>query len=150
MATSEVLLVQGLSIEISTTETTVLAPSPLPTFALLDCIGREIQYQGGTATEVDVTTFCSTAKEFRLGLEDSGTMTVNGHWKIGNAAHDAIRTAAGDKLTRLIRVTFEDGSMFSCLAFVSQRSFSAAVDGVVTATYNFRLTGATAEADPTP
>lgn len=148
MANSEVVLVQGLSIEIGTTESTTLTPSPLPTFALLDCIGREIQYQGGTATEVDVTTFCSTAKEFRLGLEDSGTMTVNGHWKQGNTAHNAIRTAAGDKLSRLIRVTFSDGSIFKCLAFVSQRSFSAAVDGVITATYNFRLTGATAETDP--
>lgn len=148
MPASEVLLVQGLSISISNNEVTELAPSPEPAAAVLDCIGREIQYQGGTATEIDVTTFCSTAKEFRLGLEDSGTMSVTGHWKQGNAAHDVIRTAAADKLTRLVTVTFEDGSVFKCLAFVAQRSWTAAVDGVVTASYSFRLTGATLEIDP--
>ncbi|OUL98551.1 phage tail tube protein [Variovorax sp. JS1663] len=145
---SEVLLVQGLSIRISNNEVTELSQSPSPASAVLDCIGREIQYQGGTATENDVTTFCSTAKEFRLGLEDSGTMTVTGHWKQGNAAHNVIRTAAADKKTRLVEVDFEDGSIFRTLALVAQRSWSAAVDGVVTATYNFRLTGATEEVDP--
>lgn len=145
---SEVVLVQGLSIRISNNEVTELSQSPSPASATLDCIGREIQYQGGTATEIDVTTFCSTAKEFRLGLEDSGNMTVSGHWKQGNAAHAVIRQAAADKLARLIEVEFADGSVFRCLAFVSQRSWSASVDGVVTATFNFRLTGATEEIDP--
>lgn len=148
MSASEVLLVQGLSISISQNEVTELNPSPTPAVALLDCIGREIQYQGGTATEIDVTTFCSTAKEFRLGLEDSGTMTVTGHWKQGDPAHTVIRTAAGDKLSRLVTITFEDGSIFKCLAFVAQRSWTAAVDGVVTASYSFRLTGETEEVDP--
>lgn len=145
---SEVLLVQGTHIDISILPVDDLTPSPplLPgAFARLDCIAREIQYQGGTATENDVTTICSTAKEFRLGLEDSGTMSVTGHWKQGQEAHEVIKTAGKDKQTRLIRVEFEDGSTFSALALVSQRSWSAAVDGVVSATFNFRLTGDTLE-----
>lgn len=145
---SQVLLVQGTSIEISTTAVTSVNPSPEPSFASLDCIGREIQYQSGSATEIDTTTLCSTAKEFRLGLEDPGTMSVTGHWKPGHAAHTVIRTASSDKQARLIKVTFEDGSIFRAMAFVQQRSFTAAVDGVVTATYNFRLTGQTNEDDP--
>lgn len=145
MATSEVLLVQGTSIKISVGEVTDLVPSPTPSFAELDCTSREITYTGGTATENDVTSICSTAKEFRLGLEDSGTMSVTGYWKPGNAAHEEIKVAAADKKTRLIEVTFEDGSTFSALALVSQRSWSAGVDGVVSATFNFRLTGATLE-----
>jgi len=146
---SEVVLVQGSSIKISTVEVTDLAVSPSPAFATLDCIGREVQYQGGAADEIEVTTICSTAKEFRLGLEDSGTMSVTGHWVQTHPAHQAIRTAAADKLTRLIEVTFGDGSIFRALAIVSQRSWSAAVNGVVTATYNFRLTGSTQEIDAT-
>lgn len=142
---SEVLLVQGMSISISDGEVTELTPSPEPTWHVLDCIAREITYTGGTATENDVTTICSTAKEFRLGLQDSGTMSVTGHWKPGNDAHEEIKAAAADKLRRLIEVEFEDGSIFRALAYVSQRSWSAAVDGVVTATFNFRLTGATSE-----
>lgn len=147
---SEVVLVQGSHIDISVAEQTDLTPSPplgtgAGVWARLDCIAREIQYQGGTATENDVTTICSTAKEFRLGLEDSGTMSVSGHWVIGNPAHEVIKTAGKDKKTRLIKVTFEDGSEFHALALVSQRSWSAAVDGVVSATFNFRLTGDTLE-----
>lgn len=146
---SDVLLVQGTSIRISTTEVTAISDSPTPQFATLDCIGREIQYQSGQAAEIDVTTICSSAKEFRLGLEDPGTMSLSGHWKQGHPGHNAIRTAASDKKTRLIEVTFEDGSIFRALALVSQRSWSAAVDGVVTSQINFRLTGATEEVDPT-
>lgn len=142
---SEVLLVQGSSIKISDGQITDLAPSPEPTFHELDCVAREITYTGGTATENDVTTICSTAKEFRLGLQDSGTLSVTGHWKPGNAAHEEIKAAAADKLSRLIEVEFEDGSIFRALAYVSQRSWSAAVDGVVSATFNFRLTGPTSE-----
>lgn len=145
---SEVVLVQGTSIKISVSEVTDVTPSPLPTFATLDCIGREIQYQGGTSPEIDVTTICSTAKEFRLGLEDPGTMTVTGHWVQGNAAHNVIRTAATDKLLRLIRVTFIDGSIFDALALVQSRAWSAAVDGVVSATFQFRLSGSVSETDP--
>jgi predicted secreted protein len=144
---SEVTLVQGTSIRISTTEVTELTASPV-TFATLDCIAREVTFTGGTASEIDVTSLCSTAKEFRLGLQDSGTMSVSGYWKQGHPAHTAIRTAAADKQTRLIDVTFEDGSIFRALAIVSQRSFSAAVDGILSATFNFRLTGETLEIDP--
>lgn len=146
---SEVLLVQGTSIRISTTEVNDLTPSPMPSFATLDCVARELTFTGGTASEIDVTSLCSTAREFRLGLQDSGTMSVTGYWKQGHPAHTAIRDAAADKQTRLIDVTFEDGSVFRALALVSQRSFAAAVDGVVSATFNFRLTGPTLEIDPT-
>ena len=144
---SEVLLVQGTSISISTTVVNDVTPSPLPAYAVLDCIGREISYEGGTADEIEVTTLCSTAKEFRLGLEDAGTMSVSGHWVQGHPAHTAIRIAAADKQSRHIRVVFEDGSIFQSLAYVSQRSWSASVNGVVSATFNFRLTGATSEID---
>lgn len=146
---SEVLLVQGINVKISTGQVTSLSEavgSPVPNFATLDCISREITVSGGSASEIDVTTICSTAKEFRLGLQDSGTMNVSGHWLQTNAAHIAIKDAAADKLSRLIEVTFVDGSIFRALAFVQQRSWAAAVDGVVTATYTFRMTGATQEA----
>lgn len=143
---SEVLLVQGTSIKISIDEVADINATPAE-FATLDCISREITYTGGTATENDTTTICSTAKEFRLGLEDPGTMSVAGHWKQGHEAHNVIRTGAKDKKSRMIEVEFEDGSIFRALAFVSQRSWSGAVDGIVSATYNFRLTGETQEVD---
>jgi len=137
---SKVLLVQGTSLQISTNEATSTGDSGL-TFETLDCTSREMQWQGGQATENDTTTLCSTAKEFRLGLPDSGTMSVAGHWVISDDGQAVIKAADKDKKPRLIKVTFEDGSVFASLAIVSQRSWSAAVDGVVSATFNFRLTG---------
>lgn len=142
---SEVVLVQGLSIGVTSSAQTELNPSPMPALQLLDCVGRELSYQGGQATENDVTTFCSTAKEFRLGLEDSGNFTISGHWVQGNTAIAVLRAAAADKLARLFVVTFENGDTFKFLAYVAQRSWTAAVDGVVTGTWNLRLTGATEE-----
>lgn len=147
---SEVILVQGTEIRISTAEVTELGNSPASSqggMATLDCISREIQYQGGQAPEIDTTTICSNAKEFRLGLEDPGTMSITGHWVQGHPAHAVIRAAAKDKKTRMIEVVFQDGSIFRALALVSQRSWSAAVDGVVSATFNFRLTGEVEEID---
>ncbi len=146
---SQVVLVQGTSVQVSEDTETDVSPSPLPDMVSLDCTAREIQYQSGTANEIDVTTFCSTAKEFRLGLDDPGQFTFTGHWVQSDAAHAVIRQAALDKLPRLFIVTFADGSTFSGLGFVSQRSFSAAVDGVVTGSFTIRLTGATAEVDAT-
>lgn len=146
--TSAVLLVQGMTLQISEAECEELNPSPLPTMATLDCVARDVTVTGGSKTETDVTTLCSTAKEFRLGLRDSGTMSISGHWKQGHAAHVVIRQADSDNLKRLLVATFSDGSVWKSLAFVSQRSWGASVDGVVSATYNFRLTGDVNEDDP--
>lgn len=144
---SKVLLVQGTSVQISKEEATGTTDSNL-TFESLDCTGREIQWQGGQATEHDTTALCSTAKEFLLGLDDAGTMTINGHWVQADDAQKVIKAAAKDKKRRLIKVTFEDGSVFASLALVSQRSWSAPVDGVLTGTFNFRLTGEPREDAP--
>jgi hypothetical protein len=145
---SEVVLTQGTTVKISEAEVNELEPSPTPAMATLDCIGREVQVQGGTKTENDVTTLCSTAKEFRLGLKDAGSMTINGHWVQGHAAHTVIRAGESDSLTRLVEITFPNGSIWRSLALVSQRSFNFAVDGIVSAAFVFRLTGATQEVDP--
>lgn len=147
MPTSQVVQVQGTTLRVSVAPVTDAAVTPLPLMAELDCMSREIQYQSGTAAEIDVTTFCSTAKEFRLGLDDPGQFTFNGHWVQSAAAHKVIRAAANDKLSRLFVVVFADGSEFRALGFVSQRSFSAAVDGVVTGSFTVRLTGAVVEID---
>lgn len=141
-----VLLVQGTKLDISiaavTDINTVVAAAG---FASLDITAKSVQYQGGTADEIDATVLASSAKEFRLGLQDAGTMTVSGHWVQADDAQAVIKAAAQDKKTHLIRVTFSDSSTFSALALVSQRSWDAQVSGVVSATFNFRLTGDTVE-----
>jgi predicted secreted protein len=144
---SQALIVQGSSIRFTTNVQSAI-PFTAPVYVILDCIGREIQMQGGSSTEIDTTSFCSTAKEFRLGLGDSGSMSINGFWKQGHEAHNLLRTAGRDKQIRGIEVTFEDYSTWRGLFMVQQRSFSMAVDGVVSASYTLRLTGDTVEDDP--
>ena len=148
MGTSSVMLVQGITISFSTATMAAVSEfdaSPAPAVTQLECLSREVTVQGGSSSEIDVTTLCSTAKEFRLGLEDTGSMNITGHWLQSDPAHISIKNAAADKLARGIEVTFSDNTTYRCLAFVQQRSWSAAVDGVVTATYTFRLTGAATE-----
>lgn len=146
---SKVVYVQGSSLKISK-EVAESTDATSLTFESLDCVGRQVQWQGGQATENDVTTFCSTAKEFRLGLSDSGTLTVSGHWVTADAAQKAIKAADKDKKPRLIVLTFSDGSTFSSLALVQQRSFDGSVDGVWTGSFNFRLTGEVKETEAPP
>jgi hypothetical protein len=143
---SSVIPVRGLSVRLSVGEVSSVDDG-FGEYVTLDCISRSITYDGGVAGEVDVSSFCSNAKETRFGLENSGTISVQGHWLQGHPAHAVIRAAALDKRKRLFEVTFVDGTTFKALAFVSQRSWAAAVDGVVSATFNFRLTGPVSESE---
>lgn len=144
---AQAIVVQGTTLEISSAEQTNVNVDPIPTMVSIDCTTRELQYQDGSTTENDVTTICSTAKEFLLGLTDSGSMSLTGFFKIGDVGHEALKAAKADKLARLVVVTFVDGSAFKGTAYVTQRSWSAAVDGVVGATANLRFTGPTVEVE---
>ncbi len=146
----EPVLSQGTHIRMSIDECIDVLASPLPPFVLLDCLSKTVSVTGGTSAETRVTTMCSTASEYRIGKTDHGSLSVEGFWKIGNAIHDAIKVAAADRKRRLLHVTFSDGSQWRCLAMVSQRSWSAAVDGIVGANYTFKLTGPAVEINPAP
>jgi hypothetical protein len=112
-----------------------------------DCIGRELTFNGGTAQEYDVTTLCSDAKEFLIGLQDSGTLDVNGYWKQGFPAHTILREAMEDLEPRLLRITFDDGGTFNAAVYVLGRNWASPVDGVVSATFRFLVTGEIVEFD---
>ncbi len=146
MAT-KAITVQGSTLELSTVEVTDVNVTPLPDMESLDCLEKQVQYQDGSTTENDVTTICSTAKEFLLGLTDSGSMSLTGFYNIGDPGHAALKAAKDDKLLRLVIFTFVDGSKFKGTAYVTQRSWSAAVDGVVEATANLRFSGPTVEVE---
>lgn len=135
------ITVQGSTLEVSAAEQTNVDVTPLPTMVALDCSQRQVQYQDGSTTENDVTTICSTAKEFLLGLSDSGSMSLTGFYKIGDPGNAALKVAKDDKKLRLIIFTFVDGSKFKGTAFVTQRSWDAGVDGSVGSTTNLRFSG---------
>jgi hypothetical protein len=139
--TTPAIPVAGSTIKISQTAATSNNPTPMPTMVDLSCIGRDVQLQPGNATENDTTAICSTAKEFILGLRDFGSLSVTGHWKVGDPGVQAILEAASAQEKRLIQITFSDGSTATGLAYVRQPGFSGSVDGVWSGTYSFRFTG---------
>ena len=76
---------------------------------------KDPNFQGGQTTEIDVTVLKSAAKEYALGLDDSGTFSMAGNWKAGDAAQKVLVAARSDKKSRAFRVTFADGSKFEFL-----------------------------------
>jgi len=146
---SQAQLVQGSTLKISTAAVESLTSPATPLMADLSCLTREVNVQGGQATDIDTTALCSVAKETMLGLVDNGTVSINGYFKIGDAGHEALKAAAADKALRLLRIDFPNGSSWAGTVRVQQKTFALAVDGVVSASYNLRISGPTAESAPT-
>lgn len=97
----------------------------------------------GSATEIDVTTLASTAKEFKMGLRDNGTFQMVmirnqddlGQLELWNA--QSSQTA----YTMVITLPTSTANVLTFSAFVQSFSTDIAADGVVTGTATIRITG---------
>lgn len=106
-------------------------------------------FSGPTASrgEIDVTTLCSTAKEYELDIPDYGTLTLNGLSLPGSESHslldDLFRTA---EKTRF-RITLVDDGMGNGAvtmefdARVSGKPLTAAQGDVLKVSITLRLSG---------
>lgn len=101
-----------------------------------------VNQQGAAANQIEVTTICSTAKEFEVGLSDSGTLALDFNWA-GNEAVQAAMNAAkisGDPLA--FKVTFPgDGGFAIMIGTILSTSFQGAVNAVWKASASVKLTG---------
>ncbi len=98
--------------------------------------------QDGGADQIEVTTICSTAKEFEQGLSDSGTLQLDFNWAGNEVVQAALREAkiAGDKLA--FRITLPtDGGMAIMVGTVQQTSMQGSVNGVWTGSATIKLSG---------
>lgn len=114
--------------------------SPLVYTAFCELTG--VDQQDGTTDEIEVTTICSTAKEFETGLSDSGTLTLNYNFAPNTPVQAAFAAAkkAGDEVA--VRIVFPNGGgTIVMLGSVQQSSFSGAVSGVWTGSTTMKLTG---------
>jgi hypothetical protein len=115
-----------------------------------------IQGPGGQANEIDVTDLNSTAKEFRMGLQDEGSITLDIMYIPGNAAHAALRAARAAQALTTFRLTFTDAdattspvttnTTWTFTAFVLGFEISNSVDDVTKASVTLRVSGAVVEA----
>jgi hypothetical protein len=96
-----------------------------------------------TATEIDVTTLASTAREFRQGLRDFGAISldlIRNQDDLGQLEmFDAM--AAQDIRTFIVTLPSSTNNVITFDGFVQNIPLDISADGVVTGTATIRITG---------
>lgn len=102
---------------------------------------KQISGPGGAATEIDVTDLSSTAKEFRMGLQDEGEMTLAINYIPSNAVHAALRADRAARTLRNFEMLFTDSGVtkWSFAAYVKSLSIDNSVDGVTSGSITLRI-----------
>lgn len=114
--------------------------TPLTYTAFCELTG--VDQQDGTTDEIDVTTVCSTAKEFETGLSDSGTLTLNYNYAPNETVQAAFAAAKKAGTTVAVRIGFPNsGGTIVMIGSVQQSSFTGAVGTVYTGSTTLKLTG---------
>lgn len=98
----------------------------------------------GSATEIDVTTFASTAKEFVQGLRDFGSVSIELRRNQDDVGQAAMFTAMASQLTKQVIITLPSSTLnvATFQGFVQSLSTDLQADGAVTGTAVIRITGA--------
>lgn len=115
------------------------------TFVAL-CEAKTFQGFDGQASEIDVTTLCSTAKEFRPGLQDFGSFSFDMNLVPGDPSQLILDAAKASGAALWFRVYVPDGEggyqgAYVFKAFVRQKSIAGGVDQAMTSQVTLRVTG---------
>jgi len=137
---SNALVSQGMTIAISD------AASPEVYTSIPDV--TSIGGPDGEASEIDTTDLDSTAKEFRLGLIDNGSVNLGMNFRPAQTQHALLRTLSISGAARNYRITFTDSpaTTWTFSAYVKGVPVENSVDSVTTASVNLRITGSITEA----
>lgn len=98
--------------------------------------------QDGAADQIEVSTICSTAKEFEQGLSDSGTLQLDYYAAPLATVQAALRSAkvSGDQIA--VKIVFpSSGGTLIMLGTVQQQSIQGQVNGIWSASCTIKLTG---------
>ncbi len=96
----------------------------------------------GAASEIDVTNLSSVAKEFVLGLVDSGQFTFEIDYDSDNSGHVALRSKQVSGVLSNFKMTLPDATVITFNAYVKKFSLAGGVDAVVRSSVDLRITGA--------
>tara|TARA_R110002167_G_scaffold357967_1_gene573719 strand:- start:675 stop:1088 length:414 start_codon:yes stop_codon:yes gene_type:complete len=110
-------------------------------------IGGIISMSGigsGSASEIDVTTLASTAKEFRQGLKDNGSMTFELIRDEDDAGQAELKEMEDAQASREFIITLPTSTLnvFTFTGFVTTLSTEVGADDVVKGSCTVRITGA--------
>jgi hypothetical protein len=125
--------------------TLVEVEDALSTFQSISHV-RNISAFDGEASEIDITDLSSTAKEFRLGLRDFGSLTIDVNrddTDTGQARLFALQASGAVEQFRITLNTPDTGGdTFTFDGIVKSFTFQTGVDGVNEGTVSIRITGA--------
>jgi hypothetical protein len=130
---------QGMVIQVGTSASPIVW-STIPEVS-------EMSGPGGQAAEIDVTDLSSTAKEFRMGLQDEGQISLTMNWIPANTVHATLRTARSNQTLTNFQIIFTDSpqTKWRFQGFVLGLEISNSVDDVTKATVTLRVSGSITE-----
>lgn len=104
---------------------------------------KTINREGADRPDIDVSHLESTRREYRQGLPDSGSFTIEMNWIASNTGQIRLQTAEGEDSPSEFKVTYPNSKTSYFQGFVkSVNGPNAAVDGTLMLTANIRITGA--------
>lgn len=98
----------------------------------------------GQASEIDVTSMQSTAKEFRLGLVDEGGFSFEMNQINSDPGQAALRASKNAGTIKSYKLTLPNAEVATFTAFAKATPTSGGVDSVVTSSVALRISGAVA------
>lgn len=101
----------------------------------------------GVAKKIDVTTLASTAKEFRMGLQDWGDFTMKFIWNLDDLGQAEMFAYKDSQSVAAMVITFPatnptvTANVFTANVYCLQMQADADADGVLQGTATFAVTG---------
>jgi hypothetical protein len=107
------------------------------------CEAKTFNGFDGQASEMDVTTMCSAAKEVRMGLQDFGSFNFTMNYVPSDPGTAELQEAKGEGTPRWFELMLPDDSgSWIFEAFVKQMTIAGGVDQPLTTNVVLRITGA--------
>lgn len=96
----------------------------------------------GKASEIDVTTLDSTAKEFKKGLRDNGNFSFDLNRVYTDPGQILLDAGQGEEAAHNFKLELPNGKIATFAALVMSFNLSGQVDGVLAASSSLRISGA--------
>jgi hypothetical protein len=132
--TSTAISAQGTTLEMNTG--TTLAPVLTPIKNMTSFSGFS-----GAASDIDVTDLDSTAKEYRAGLQDWDSVSLDLNINMAEPSHVALLAAKKAGTVKEFTATLSDGTTIKFTGYVKDFPIANKVDAVVTGTVDIKVTG---------
>jgi predicted secreted protein len=106
-------------------------------------VGEVVSFSGldGSASEIDVTSLESTAKEFLMGLQDWGGFKVDCNYLASDDGQEALRAAKASREIQNFKLTLSDDSTASFSGYVLSASLDGGVDSKIATSFDIRISG---------